>query len=213
MNGDSSEYTLLDTMTSFREQFDDVDVQRLIDQNLLEEAPACRRKYYTVLPAGRELLGQKLAVGPGQGDIGEKTPHKVGVKLLEQWLQNQDDVARVATYYEYDEETVFDVAAFNADSELVWVGEAELPSNNRHAPVEDYDKLSDVDASAVWAFNKRETAVEVLDRLAEADRIKSSVSGRAARSFADIRDAAESFDAAGLTTLRGFHTLDGEFNS
>ncbi|WP_049917004.1 ATP-binding protein [Halogeometricum pallidum] len=213
MNGDSSEYTLLDTMTSFREQFDDVDVQRLIDQNLLEEAPACRRKYYTVLPAGRELLGQKLAVGPGQGDIGEKTPHKVGVKLLEQWLQNQDDVARVATYYEYDEETVFDVAAFNADSELVWVGEAELPSNNRHAPVEDYDKLSDVDASAVWAFNKRETAVEVLDRLAEADRIESSVSGRAARSFADIRDTVESFDAAGLTTLRGFHTLDGEFNS
>jgi len=42
------------------------DVQRLIDQDLLEEGRACSRKYYTVLPAGRELLGQKLKVGPGQ---------------------------------------------------------------------------------------------------------------------------------------------------
>nr|WP_276681105.1 hypothetical protein [Haloquadratum walsbyi] len=52
-------------------------MQRLVEQDLLEEGRACGRKYYTVLPAGRELLGQKLKVGPGQGDIGEKTPYLV----------------------------------------------------------------------------------------------------------------------------------------
>jgi len=67
---------------------------------------------------------------------------------------------------------VFDVAGLDADGELVWVGEAELASNNKHAPVDDYDKQSAVDANAVWAFNRRETAVEVLDRLSEADRIE-----------------------------------------
>jgi len=213
MNGDASDYTLLDSMSAFKNDFDDLDVQRLVDQDLLEEGRACGRKYYTVLPAGRELLGQKLKVGPGQGDIGEKTPHKVGVKLLELWLDSHEEVAQVESYYEYDEETVFDVAGLDADGELVWVGEAELASNNKHAPVDDYDKQSRVDANVVWAFNRRETAVEVLDHLAEADRIESSVSGRAARSFSDIRDAVEALDAAGLTTIRSFNKLDQEFNS
>jgi len=212
MNRDAPNHTLLDHMSSFKGDFDNLDVQRLIDQDLLEEGRACSRKYYTVLPAGRELLGQKLKVGPGQGDIGEKTPHKVGVKLLELWLEARDEVVQVEPYYEYDEETVFDVAAFDADGELVWVGEAELPSNNKHAPVDDYDKQSAVDANVVWAFNRRETAVEVLDRLAEADRIEHSVSGRAARRFSDIREAVESFDAEGITTIRSFNKLDEEFN-
>jgi DNA-binding PadR family transcriptional regulator len=212
MNGESTEYTLLDTMSSFKNDFEDLDVQRLVDQSLLDEGRACGRKYYTVLPAGRELLGEKLKVGPGVGDIGEKTPHKVGVKLLERWLVAQDDVAEVKPYYQYDDETVFDVAGFDAEGTLVWVGEAELSSNNKHAPVDDYDKQSKVDAKAIWAFNRRETAVEVLDWLAEADRIESSVSGRAARSFSDIRDAVEELDAPGMTTIRSFNNLDKELN-
>ncbi|TKX83642.1 hypothetical protein EXE43_23200, partial [Halorubrum sp. SS5] len=86
-------------------------------------------------------------------------------------------------------------------------GEAELASNNRHAPVEDYDKLSAVDGDAVWAFNTRETAIGVLDALADADRIDEPVSGRSARSFANIRDAVEELSADGLTTVRGFKNL------
>ncbi|MFC4248069.1 ATP-binding protein [Natribaculum luteum] len=213
MNRESTEYTLLDSMRSLRDEFEDLHLERLKDQNLLEEESAAGQKYYTVLPAGRELLGQKLQVGPGQGDIGEKTPHKVGVRLLESWLQQQDDVVRVEPYYEYDDETVFDVAAFTDAGELVWVGEAELPSNNSHAPVDDYDKLSAVDADAIWAFNNRQTAIEVLDRLAEADRIEESVSGRAARSFSNIKEAVDELDASGLTTVHGFTNLKEEVDS
>ncbi|AKH98676.1 MULTISPECIES: ATP-binding protein [Halobacteriaceae] len=212
MNREATEYTLLDSMRSLRDEFEDLNLRRLIDQNLVEEASACGRKYYTVLPAGRELLGEKLQVGPGRGDIGGKTPHKVGVRLLELWLQQQDDVARVEPYYEHDDDTVFDVAGFDAGGEFVWLGEAELPSNNTHAPVDDYDKLSSVDADAIWAFNNRETAIEVLDKLAHADRIEESVSGRDARSFSTIRDAVADFGAAGMTTVRGFKNLDQEVN-
>ncbi|MFC6616298.1 ATP-binding protein [Halopenitus salinus] len=213
MNRESSEYTLLDAMRSLRDEFEDLDLQRLREQGLLDEASAAGRKYYTVLPAGRELLGKKLRVGPGKGDIGEKTPHKVGVKLLEVWIGNQDDVVRVEPYYQHSEDAVFDVAGFDVDDTLIWAGEAELHSHNREAPIDDYDKLSDVDAHVVWAFNKRETAIEVLDWLADADRIEASVSGRDARSFTSIRDTIEEFDAAGLTTIRSFKNLDTEVNS
>ncbi|AFO59500.1 hypothetical protein [Natrinema sp. J7-2] len=210
MNRDASEYTLLDSMRPLQDEYEELNLQRLIDRNLVKEASVCGRKYYTVLPAGRELLGEKLQVGPGLGDIGEKTPHKVGVRLLELWLQQQDDVARVEPYYEHDADTVFDVAGFDTEGKLVWVGEAELPSNNTHAPVDDYDKLSAVDADAIWAFNNRETAVEVLDKLSDADRIEESVSGRDARSFSTIQNAVADFDTAGMTTVRGFKNLDQE---
>ncbi|CQH64470.1 uncharacterized protein HHUB_5032 (plasmid) [Halobacterium hubeiense] len=212
MNREDDEYTLLDRMSQLRDEYDDLHVERLTEQDLLEADSAAGRKYYTVLPDGRDLLGKELKAGPGAGDLGEKTPHKVGVRLLELWLQQRDDVGRVEPYYETEDGTVLDVAGFDEDGELVWAGEAELASNNRHAPVEDYDKLSAVDADAIWAFNNRETALDVLDSLADADRIGERVSGRAARSFATIRDAVDEFDAGGLTTVRGFKNLDQELN-
>ncbi|WP_135822912.1 ATP-binding protein [Halostella litorea] len=212
MNREDDEYTLLDRMSQLRDEYDDLHMERLTEQDLLEADSAAGRKYYTVLPDGRDLLGRELKAGPGAGDLGEKTPHKVGVRLLELWLHQRDDVGRVEPYYETDDGTVLDVAGFDEGGDLVWAGEAELASNNRHAPVEDYDKLSAVDADAIWAFNNRETALNVLESLADADRIDERVSGRAARSFATIRDAVNEFDAAGLTTVRGFKNLDQELN-
>lgn len=49
MNGDAPNHGLLDSMSAFKNDFDDLDVQRLVDQDLLEEGRACGRKYYTVL--------------------------------------------------------------------------------------------------------------------------------------------------------------------
>ncbi|WP_435185701.1 ATP-binding protein [Halobellus sp. EA9] len=212
MNREDDEYTLLDRMSQLRDEYDDLHMEQLTEQDLLEADSAAGRKYYTVLPDGRDLLGRELKAGPGAGDLGEKTPHKVGVRLLELWLQQREDVVRVEPYYETDDGTVLDVAGFDADGDVVWAGEAELASNNRHAPVEDYDKLSAVDADAIWAFDNRETTLDVLESLADADRIDERVSGRAARSFATIRDAVDDFDAAGLTTVRGFKNLDQELN-
>ncbi|AUV84675.1 hypothetical protein C2R22_24105 (plasmid) [Salinigranum rubrum] len=212
MNREDDEYTLLKSMRQLRNDYDDLHVERLTDQDLLEEGSAAGRKSYTVLPAGRDLLGRELHTGPGKGDLGEKTPHKVGIRLLELWIQQQDDVVRVEPYYEYDDGTVLDVAGFDDEGDLVWAGEAELASNNRHAPVKDYDKLSAVDGDAVWAFNTRETAIDVLDALADADRIDERVSGRSARSFANIRDAVDELDADGLSTVRGFKNLKEELN-
>jgi len=68
MNGDAPNHGLMDSMSAFKNDFDDLDVQRLVDQDLLEEGRA--RAVGSTTPysrQGRELLGQKLKVGPGQG--------------------------------------------------------------------------------------------------------------------------------------------------
>jgi len=49
-------------MSAFKNDFDDLDVQRLVDQDLLEEGRACGRKYYTVLP-GRTRTARSEAQG------------------------------------------------------------------------------------------------------------------------------------------------------
>jgi len=89
MNREDDEYTLLDRMSQLRDEYDDLHMERLTEQDLLEADSAAGRKYYTVLPDGRDLLGRELKAGPGAGDLGEKTPHKVGVRLLELWLQQR----------------------------------------------------------------------------------------------------------------------------
>ncbi|SDY87555.1 hypothetical protein SAMN05216564_11292 [Halopenitus persicus] len=59
-------------------------------------------------------------MGLGAGDLGEKTPHEVGVRLLELWLHQRDDVVRVEPYYETDDGTVLDVAGLDEDGDLAW---------------------------------------------------------------------------------------------
>ena len=212
MNRTDEEYTLLDSMCNLRDKYDDLDVQRLVKQDLLEANAAAGRKYYTVLPAGRDFLGEPLRTGPGVGDLGEKTPHKVGVRLLELWLHQQAPVVRVEPYYETDDGSVLDVAGFDATDTLIWAGEAELASNNRQAPIEDYDTLSDLEADVIWAFNSLQTAIDILDILADAERIEKRLSGQATQSYATIRDAVETLDAAGLSTVRSFKNIDQRLN-
>jgi hypothetical protein len=59
MNREDDEYTLLDRMSQLRDEYDDLHVEQLAEQDLLEADSAAGRKYYTVLPDGRDLLGRE----------------------------------------------------------------------------------------------------------------------------------------------------------
>lgn len=213
MNQEDNEYTLLDSMRPLKKEYEDASVQRLVEKNLIEGERLCRRYYYTVLPAGRDLLGQTIKWGIDQGDIGEKTPHKVGVKLLELWIQQQEQVEFVRSYYECDDQFILDVAGFDENSELVWAGEVEFQSNNVQALLDDYDKLDAVDANVVWAFNKRKTAKEVLDHLYDCGRIDMDISEWEARKFESLQEAVNDIEAAGITTVQSLRNIDQEVNS
>ncbi|MFC6763619.1 PH domain-containing protein [Natrinema soli] len=210
MNRDLPDYTLLEGMEELQEDLDGVDVDVLIELELLEREKVDRRPYYTVLPAGRELLDKTVTAQPGIGDLGEKTPHKVGVELLVCWLETFEAVDRVERYYQQSSETVFDVAAFDVDDELVWVGEVEMTSNNAEAVVSDYEKMAAVDADAVWAFPSRDDAQEIANVLADAGRLPDTVNGRAARSIVKIQEKIEPFEADGMTTVQTFRKLKDE---
>ncbi|WP_232833862.1 hypothetical protein [Saliphagus sp. LR7] len=208
MNRDLPGYTLLEGMDRLQEDLDGLDVHVLIEQGLLEKEKVDRRPYYTVLPAGRELLGETVTAQPGTGDLGEKTPHKVGVELLGSWLDSLEEVDRVERYYYQSSETVFDVAAFDTTDELVWVGEVEMVSNNADAAVSDYEKMAAADANAVWAFPSRDDARGIVNVLADAERLPDGVSGRTANSFSLLQEAVEGFEASGMTTVHTFRKLN-----
>jgi DNA-binding PadR family transcriptional regulator len=209
MNREDDEYALLDSMRQLRDDYEDLHLEQLKDQDLLDEGSAAGRKYYTVLPAGRDLLDKDLDVGPGAGDIGEKTPHKVGVEMLARWFEQLDLITRVETYYEHDSETVFDVVAFDDANAIAWVGEVELASKDSQDPIRDFEKMGQVEANAIWVFKNREEAETIIDILADAERL-DPVTGRDRKSITRLRSRIESQGARGMTTFRTFQDIDSE---
>jgi len=213
-----ADISLLRGMSSLPEKAGEPNLDRLKELDFLEQATVARYRYYTVLPAGREFIDLSLKAQPGEGDLGEKTPHKVGVELLRAWLEQREDVAHTEKYYLYDEAEehdgdnedeapIFDVVGFDQDGALTWVGEAETPSNNAQAVINDYEKLSTIDATAVWAVRNLETAQEVVTALRKAEHLPASLSGRATRSLSQLQTEIESLDNPGIGFIRGFQEL------
>ncbi|ELY62625.1 FtsK/SpoIIIE domain-containing protein [Natronococcus jeotgali] len=210
MNRELDDYSLLTGMNELKEGLDGLDPPVLIEQNLLEKSKVDRRPYYTVLPEGRELLGQTITAEAGVGDLGEKTPHKVGVELLFQWLSEQEDVERAERYYQQDPEAIFDVAGFDAEGDLIWVGEVEMASNNPQAIVSDYDKMAAVEVDVVWVFPTLSEARDTIELLVDEGRVPKPVTGRAARELSRMQESVAELDAEGMTTVQTFRKLNRE---
>ena len=210
MNHQLERYSLLESMTVLKEPFSNLDIETLREKEFLEEHRAFWQTYYTVLPDGRRFLDRSLDASPGIGDLGEKTPHKAGVVFLEEWLTQQEDVARTEVYHQHTEDVVFDVAGFDAADELVWVGEVETPSNNTDALLSDYEKLAGVDASAVWACEDKELILEVVETLADTDAIDISLTTTQTRTISSLRAAIKDHDLPGMDALHTFRSLKTE---
>lgn len=207
MNRDLEGYSLVESMAGLVNRHEDADVDRLLEDGYLESHRVCRRDYYTVTPKGRRYLRESLQASAGVGDLGEKTPHKVGVELLRHWLLEQEIVEEVAIYFEH-EGVVFDVVAFDQDASLVWVGEVETKSNDRESVRDDYEKLAQVDADAIWLFNNLDAALDSIAALADDGYLPERVTGRAARTYDGVRKQVTTFDADGLTSVRGYSEVD-----
>ncbi|WP_227377579.1 ATP-binding protein [Haladaptatus halobius] len=213
MNHQLEEYSLTESMADFDEPFANLDVETLIQKRFLEKHRAFRQTYYTVLPAGRTFLDRSLAVNPGMGDLGEKTPHKAGVVFLEQWLVQYHDVDRTERYYQHDSGTVFDVAGFDASGDLCWVGEVETKSHNTDAVVADYEKLAKADANAAWAFEDRGCAIDVIDTLIETGPLDLSLTATQKQTVSALRAALSQTAIPGMTAVNTFRSLKTEVDT
>ncbi|WP_435180957.1 ATP-binding protein [Halorussus sp. AFM4] len=202
MNGRLEGYSLHESMRSLKSDFTDIHLDQLTELGFLEKSRAARKVYYTVLPEGREFVNASLAVGEGQGDLGEKTPHKVGVELLYQYLSNKKLNNDAKKYYEQDEKTVFDVAAFSTKGDIQKVAEVETESNNPEAVVEDYEKMAESDAPiAIWVFDNRDTAAHVVEALHTHGLIEDEIPSSATQNSTVLKEYISDHDLPGMTEI------------
>lgn len=212
MNHELEEYSLLESMTVLKEPFSNLELETLKEKEFLEEHRAFWQTYYTVLPAGRRFLDRSLDTSPGVGDLGEKTPHKAAVVFLQTWLAQKEEVARTEVYHQHTEYVVFDVVGFDAEDDLVWVGEVETPSNNIDALLSDYEKLANVDAAAVWASEDKDLILDIIETLTATDTIDVSLTSTQTRTISSLRAAINDHDLSGMDTLHTFRSLKTEID-
>ena len=207
MNDTLSGYSLLEleSMKGLEDQIDGADIERLKDLDLVEEHRVVR-KFFTVLPKGRRYLDSVVSSHDGVGDLGEKTPHKVGVNLLYHYLLTHEHIHRVERYQTLRAHK-FDAVAYDASGEVVAVGEAETPSNNTEAVVTDYEKMADVDAEAIWFWRNLDTAKESVSALGERGLLDEPFTGREKLSFTALNEAVQERSLEGMTEIHAFTSI------
>jgi len=209
MEDNVPEYSLLTPMTNLP-LYDEADIDALVDADLLEETNIGPRKYYTVTPAGRNFLGASRSTGPRQGDLGEKTPHIVGVKLVATFLEQFDPVSRTEIYYESNtSDAIFDVAAFSDKSDVpIWVGEVETDTNDRESIRHDYEKMKASPAVGTWAVDTVNTLETVIAALDQGDvSFTGDIEFSQHTSYQETRDQLEEIDDSGFNRVYGITEL------
>ncbi len=200
-SGDVEGYSLREGMADFVD-VEGPDVDALVGDGLLERHRLGDREYYTVTARGCRRVDDAPATGDGVDDLVERTPHRVGVTLLADWLDAQPGVDRVRTRHEHGG-VVYDVAAY-AGGSLAWVGEVETGDHDSVSVAEDYRKLAEVDASAVWTVPDHETARVVLTALSNADLVPEVPTGDQAATMVRLQKTVADWATPGLDTLLSY---------
>lgn len=203
-------YSLMESMRKLVE-VTEADVDTLIDLGYLKQHKVVRRKYFTVTPKGRSIIGKSHTSADGVGDLGEETPHRVGVLLLEKWISQQHDVARTERYYRFSDDTKFDAVGLDENEELVWVGEMERPSKDG-AELKDLEKMRQVGDKSIWAFEKKDDVIETLETLSDADAISLELGYEQKRSMSRLQEAVEAAEEPGIEYVTILRKIDNEVN-
>ncbi|WP_323677644.1 hypothetical protein [Halorubellus sp. PRR65] len=210
MNGELEDYDLLESMIDFRGDAGNPDVDMLKEEGYVHQHRVVNKRYYTVLPRGRKHLERTQSVSPGEGDLGEKTPHKVGVELLARAFEKREDIDHVKRYYRASEDVKYDVAGFDANDELVRVGEVETQTNDYDSIANDFEKLKETGMTSVWAVQNGDAGRLVTRILAKRGFIPEIPEYDRAM---DLRDDIADRDIDGLQQLETFKHLSSRVDS
>jgi DNA helicase HerA-like ATPase len=154
-------YDLTESMTSLREYTPTL-ANALIDGGYIEKQSGPRnRTYFSPTNQAYNILNLKKPVGENQGDVGEKTVHKIVCHLVAQYWESKSSIETVKRYVEIGDRD-YDVVAYGPSEEPVWVAEVETGSNNAIAIGDDYQKLCEIDAKGFWIVDKKKTMSEVI---------------------------------------------------
>jgi hypothetical protein len=179
---------------------DDANMGHLISKGLVEKRRVANRTYYSLAWEVTDILGKNLPNAGDNGDIGEKTPHRVGSYLTAQHVEKNSD-ANAERYYRQSGDTVFDVVGLSRNGSISVVCEVETKSNNRETILDDYDKMAAVDAPAYWIVDSFQTAREIIstiqERRGELEEINTYD-----QSYSDLRT-----DLKDASTADGLHQI------
>ncbi|WP_324665707.1 hypothetical protein [Haloarcula sediminis] len=195
INGELDGYDLTQSMTAIRDAIEgEVDEEQLVEDGLLEIQRVYGRKYYYVPPAGQAAVSRKIYAGRNNGDLFEKTAHKVYVEYIARHLRNRGLL--VETYYEpMAGGMVFDVAAFlpRDDGSRTLAVIAEVVTNIRpELMVKHYDDLASFEGvRKMWVVPHTDVAHEIIRALADAGRLEN-VPHKTTKNYARLSE--EAFD-------------------
>jgi hypothetical protein len=195
INGELDGYDLTQSMTAIRDAIEgEVDEEQLVEDELLEIQRVYGRKYYYVPPAGQAAVSRKIYAGRNNGDLFEKTAHKVYVEYIARHLRNRGLL--VETYYEpMAGGMVFDVAAFlpRDDGSRTLAVIAEVVTNIRpELMVKHYDDLASFEGvRKMWVVPHTDVAHEIIRALSDAERLEN-VPHKTTKNYARLSE--EAFD-------------------
>jgi DNA helicase HerA-like ATPase len=187
VNGNHPAFDIIDSMERIRSQFDDVDEEKLIDLGYLEKQTENLRVYYSVTRDGQRACGAKVATGEDQGDVNEKTYHKVMVEAFARSLardsSNQHFVKKYTPLYGTDVKP--DVVAYDGEDPAI-LGEA-ISNVDHKLIVKHYDDFNRFDVEKkVWIVPNLSEAWNISRALANAERIDELPAKRRGKSHADL---------------------------
>lgn len=186
MNGELAGYRLTDSMTAIKNLYD-IDEEKLVEAgHLKRHTGVARRAYYSVTPDGQTACFTTQTHGFTVGDVGDDTPHRVGVELTRQYYERQPNVQRVEISPR-EGGSVTDLVVVDHDFNRVAIVEVEAGSvssdphtdttpaaagiNDYHSIRGDYRVLSESDGDSVWVVRNHEITGTVLRALSSADDI------------------------------------------
>jgi len=190
VNGRHPKFDILETMERINRRFPDVDVERLIDLGHLEKMTEKLRVYYTVTEDGQRACGARVAFGEDQGDVNEKTYHKVMVEVLARTLANDEKnqyfVKRYTPIFGTDVKP--DVVAFRDEKPAV-IGEAIWNVRHEHI-VKHYEDFNRFDVEKkIWVVPNLSEAWNITRALSNAGLIDELPAKRRGRSHGELTES------------------------
>lgn len=185
-NGELDGYRLTDSMTGIKNLYD-IDEDKLQEKGYLKRhTGVARRAYYSVTSDGQKACRMTQTHGFTVGDVGDDTPHRVGVELTRQYYAAMENVQRVEISPR-ENGSVTDLVVVDHDFNRIAIIEVEAGSISSDpqsdvtpasAGINDYDSirgdyrvLSESDGESVWVVRNHEIAGTVLRALFSADDI------------------------------------------
>ncbi|WP_254809750.1 hypothetical protein [Natronosalvus amylolyticus] len=186
VNGELEGYDLTQSMAATIKSLYDINEQKLRNAGLVRKHVGTnRRVYYSVTRNGQEACRLQQKHGPRVGDLGDHTPHRVGVELARRYYDSRDDVQYVQTYTRSNG-GVIDAVAMGRGTETIAAIEVEagrtsadpdatgngVGINDYDSIRKDYEQLMEAGGEAVWVTRNHEIAGTVLRALTSGSSIQ-----------------------------------------